>query len=623
MAKANQYKIFDELDSIKSTYEGGSAERIAGLYRSPYKVIRMCEFYSASRYLGSGTQLVMSNGVMEYQYNKDGLGRDKPFYNIVNFRVALAKTATDLDVHDIQISADNPKYTIQSMLLNREAYEWMKTDFGQTLNKMGMTRPKYGGYLIKKTENEGKLKIEVMDWTKVYTDISNIMGGPIVECHNMSPVELKKKDGSWDDVNVVLKAHKGLKDKNKTNKIEVYEVLGEFPKTLFNQANDVESTDEDEFTFSLQKYFIADVGSKKYILYSDEPKGEISDYYEYLSWEDQSLDLGRGVIEDAEEAQVWTNDSVINEKNAMDLAGRVGIKTTSKTLGGNILEHDHGKIYELNTNEDINSFNLAPSSLGQYQNQIDKWKQQANDATSSYDAQTGETPPSGTPYSQTALLNQVSSKPFDYKREEWGLHLTKIFDNWVIPFLVKKLKKPHTLVSSDFSDEELQAIDESIANETSNQAITDHIMNGGEVTPQDQQMMIADIKAKLQKHGKKRYIDLPANYFDNIETKVTVVTTGEQKNKSVIIQSLSQLLHDVQGSYNPNTGKFGILEDSTLAKIFAEIVELSGTGISPASLGLGIQKPATTQPQPPQGQPQPSPMQPPSQPLAPMGNPTP
>lgn len=612
MPKANQYKIYDELDQIKSNYEGGSSQRIQGLYRSPYKVIKMCEYYAASRYLGPAPVL-LANGV--YEYNKDGMGRDKPFYNIVNFRVTLAKVATDLDIKDVQIVADNPKHRIQSMLLNREAYEWMKTDFGQTLNKMGSTRPKYGGYLVKKTETDGNLKIEVVDWTKVYTDIADIMGGPIVECHNMSPVALKKKDGAWENVDVVLKAHQGIKDKDKTNKIEVLEVLGEFPKAVFNETNDSGDTEAEEFEFSLQKYFIAIVGSKKYVLYSEELKGEISDYYEYLSWEDQSLDLGRGVIEDSEEAQVWTNDAVINEKNAMDLAGRVGIKTNSKTLGGNILEHDHGKIYELKVNEDINSFNLAPSALGQYQNQIEKWKTQANDATSSYDSQTGEQPPAGTPYSQTALLNQVSSKPFDYKREEWGLHLTKIFNNWVIPYLIKKLRKPHKLVSSDFSDEELNMIDESIANYESNKIIMDAVMGDGDIpTPEDQQAMLGDIRGQLKKHGKKRYIDLPEKYFDEIETKVTVITTGEQKNKTVILQSLSEILKTVQGSYNPNTGTFGILEDPTLSKIFEEIVELSGTGISPASLGLGGKKATAAPSQAPQSQPQAVPQQ--SAPLA-------
>lgn len=613
----HNYKIYSELDEIKSNYVGGHSERMEGLYRSPYQVIRMCEFYSASRYLGDGSSIILSNGVWEY--NKDGMGRDKPFFNIVNFRVNLAKVATDLDIKDIQITSDNPAFRVQSMLLNREAYEWMKTDFSATLNKMGSTRPKYGGYLLKKTEVDGKLNIEVVDWTKVYTDVADIIGGPIVECHNMSPVALKKKDGAWENVNEVLRAHKGLKGVDKSNKIEVFEILGEFPKSIFNEVNGLDSSDDDDYNFSLQKYICAEVSSKKYILYSEEPKGKITDYYEYLSWEDQSLDLGRGVIEDSEEAQVWTNDAVINEKNAMDLAGRVGLKTNSKKIGGNILEHDHGKIYELGNNEDINSFNLAPSSLGQYQNMIEKWKSQANDATSSYDAQTGENPTSGTPYSQTALLNQISSKPFDYKREEWGIHLSKIFTNWVIPYLIKKLRKPHTLVSSEFSDVELEMIDESITTLSVNKSIVDWAMSDTEemMTPEMQEEMTISAKKGLQKNGKKRYIEIPANYFDDIEAKVTVVTTGEQKNKAVVLQSLSTILQSVQASYNPNTGTFGVLEDPTLAKIFSEIVELSGAGISPVSLGLGASKAMSNLA--PQSPAQPA-VAPQTAPLAPMSN---
>ncbi len=589
------YKIYQELDDIKTTYEGGSSEKISGLYRSPFQIIKMCEYYSNSRYMQSNPLGI---------YNRDPLGRDMPFYNIVNFRVSLAKTATDLDIKDIQIISDNPKHQVQSMLLNRSAYEWMKSEhFGATLNKMGSTRPKYGGYLLKKTMEDGKLCIDVVDWTKVYTDLTDIMGGSIVELHTMSPVALKKKDGVWDDIDDVLRAYKGAKKKDQPNKIDVFEITGEFAKSVFKNYKEEQSTDADEFEYSLQKYFIAEVGGKKFPLYGEELSGSMEDYYEYLSWEDQSLDLGRGVIEDSEEAQVWTNDAVVNEKNAMDLAGRVGIKTNSKKLGSNILEHDHGKIYELGQNEDINAFNLAPSALGQYQNQIEKWKVQANDATSSYNSQTGEQPPAGTPYSQTALLNQVGSKPFDYKREEWGIHLTKIFENWVIPYLIKKLKKPHTLVSSDFTDVELEKIDESIANTTVNQSLVSMVLNDEEISPDLQQTMTTGAKDSLKKQGKKRYIEIPEKYFDDIEAKVTVVTTGEQKNKAVILQSLSTILQTVQASFNPTNGTFGVLEDPTLKKIFDEIVELSGTGISPVSLGkskgaAGVTSPTSATPAP-------------------------
>ena len=577
MAKdTTTYKIFGELEEVKNNYHG-SLEKITGLYRSQYEVVKMCEYYSDSRYLGSNYG------------NSDALDRPVPFYNIVNYRVALAKTATDLDIKDIQIVSDNPKYQVHSMLLNREAYEWMKkAGFALTLNEMGLTRPKYGGYLIKKTEEKGELNIDVVRWTNVWTDQNDVLSGPIVECHHMSPVELKRKDDVWENVIDVLKAHKSLKPDDRPATIDVYEVTGEFPVAIYKDAAGLEATEDDKFIYSLQHYFVADMDGKKYKLYCEELKGKITDTYEYLSWEENGYGLGRGVIEDSEEAQVWTNDAVINEARAMSLAGRVGIKTNSKKLGNTVLEHDHGKIYELGPNEDMNAFSLAPAALGQYQNQIEKWRSQADNVTSSFNSITGEQPPSGTPYSQTALLNQVATKPFDYKREEWGIHLTKIFEKWVIPHLIKKIKKEHILVS-EFTDEELEVIDESFANKYVNKDIKAMMGAGKMVDPLQQQEMTEGYKKHIKKLGKKRFIKVPDNYFDDIDAKVTVITTGEQKNKAVILSSLSQLMRDVIASFNPTTGEFGVLADPVLSKIFNQILELSATGISPVSLGKGAQ----------------------------------
>jgi hypothetical protein len=322
--------------------------------------------------------------------------------------------------------------------------------------------------------------------------------------------------------------------------------------------------------------------------------------------------LGRGVIEDAEEAQVWTNDSVINEKNAMDLAGKVVLKTNSKKIGNNILDIDNGKIIELEDGKDINALNLAPSALGEFQNQLEKWKQQADLSTSSFDAIVGEQPPSGTPYSQTALLNQVASKPFDYRREEAGIFITEIFEDWVIPYLIKKLNKKHLLVS-DFSEDELNAIDPAYAIKQANKQVIKGLTQGQPTTPEQYQQTIQQEKDKLS--GSKRYFKIPDGYFDDIEAKVTVVTTNEQKNKAAVLQSLSTVLQTVQASFNPNTGTFGVLEDPVLSKVFGTILELSGAGLSPISLGLGKTKSASPMGQ--QTQTPPVPQAQPAQSLAP------
>jgi hypothetical protein len=476
------------------------------------------------------------------------------------------------------------------MLLNREAYEWMKeAEFSKTLNQMGQTRPKYGGYLVKKSIVKGKLNIAVVRWTNLITDQNDILKGVIIEKHHMSPVEINKKKDVWENVTDVLKAHKKIKDKPPV--IDVYEMTGELPVQMLKDSKNESVTEKDEYTYSLQRYFIADVDGKNYLLNSEELSGELTDIYEYLAWEDNGYGLGRGVIEDSEEAQVWTNDAVINESIAMALAGRVGIKTNSKKLGNNVLAHDHGKIYELGKDEDINSFNLAPSALGQYSEQMAKWKSQADNVANSYDAATGEQPPSGTPYSQTALLNQVATKPFDYKREEWGIHLTRIFDKWVIPYLIKKIKKEHILVS-EFTDDELEMIDDSFSALNANKDLikaTLASLKAGTAppTPDDQMQLMDSYKQHIKKQGKKRFIEVPEDFFSDIECKVTVITTGEQKNKAVILQSISELMKTAIASFNPNTGEFGVLADPFLSKLFREAVELAGTGVSPISLGMG------------------------------------
>jgi hypothetical protein len=575
MIDTTNYKIFEELKDFEGNYETESLEKIDGLKRSQHKVIKMCEYYSDSKYMGY------------YLGNCEPNGRAIPFNNIVNYRVTLAKTATDLDMKDINTVSDNPKYQVHSMLLNREIYEWMKVnEFSKTLNEMGYTRPKYGGYLIKRVEEGKDMKVQVVRWTNVKTDQNDIMAGPIVELHHMSPVQINKKKYVWSNVQDVLKAHKSIKAKDRPSVIDVKEITGEFPLSVFKDSQDKDSTEKDKYTYSLQRYFVCSIDGKDYLMDAMELSGELSDYYEYLSWEDNGYGLGRGVIEDSEEAQVWTNDAVIEEHKAMMLAGRVGIKTNSKKLGNSVLEHDHGKIYELAKDEDMNSFSLAPTALGQYQSIIERWRMQADNVTSSFNSITGEQPPSGTPYSQTALLNQVASKPFDYKREEWGIHLTKIFDKWVLPHVIKGLKKKHILVS-EFSDTELEMIDESFAIYNSNKEIVEELLKGNQVSPMQQGGMIAGYKQHIKKSGKKRFLEIPDDYFNDIEYKVTVVTTGEQKNKAATLQSLSEILKTVQASFNPNTGEYGLLTDPTLSKIFAEIVEMAGSGISPISLGLG------------------------------------
>lgn len=570
-----EYKIYEDIKEFKKNYETGSINILSGLTFSQNQKLRMCEFYSNSRYLNSL--------------------QDEPFYNIVNFRVTLAKVATDTDTKDIQITSDDPKHFVESMLLNKECYEWMKrTNFGLILNQMGYKRPKYGGVIVKKTEVDGELKIECLDWRNIFTDQVDILSNPIGECHYMSPKDLLSMRGVWDAgeiedcVEAFSKQSKNTKNSKQQDapagKIEVYEVHGEFPLSYFNELKGKKVKDGDEYEYVRLVTYFGEINNKCYYFFA-EKETDLS--HDYLPWEKmEGRALGRGVIEDAEEAQVWTNDSIKNEKLAMDLAGKVVLKSTTKKLANSVLEVDHGKIFELDPNTDMGVMNLAPAALGHYDALITKWRDQVDRATSSFDANTGEQPPANTPYSQTALLNQVASRPFDYRREEMGIFLTRIFEKWVIPYLVKKLYSKHLLVS-DFTEDELDYIDSRFAEVEARKATKNALLQTPPqiVSPMSEELMKEKIKADLSKNGSRRYIQIPDGFFEGIQAKVTVVTTNEQRNKAAVLQSLSSLLQTIMPSYNPQTGTFAVLENPVLSGIFKTIVEISGSGISPVMLG--------------------------------------
>lgn len=551
-------KLLKKINEIIKSYENDSIEIVDGLDYNQKRILDKVEYYWNSRYLNN---------------QRDDLGRVKPFYNISKFRTNVATRATDLDVKDIKVESDKPNNRVKSMLLNHEIYKWMKeTNLSKTLNEFGATRAKYGGALLKKSKKDGKLKLDVVEWKNVITDQVNIMDGVIIERHYMSPIELSKKIDVWDNVKdaIELAEKKDKNSKRTEEKVPVFEVHGEFeeeylPKEVLEKLG-IEETKDD--VYHQMMFIIAgEEGGKQVIMYSEKEE-ELP--YKYLAWDNVSgRALGIGIVEDGFEAQMWTNDAIIAEKNVMDLAGKVFIKTTSKTLGNNaISDMPNGMVIELNEGEDASLLNLLPSSIPQFQNLVDKWNQQYERATNTFEAVTGETLPANTPLGSVAIQSSQASSFFDYRREEAGIFWTEVFTEWVLPYIVKQINKEHIL-ASDFSSEELAYIDENFAIYQANQKANDAILSGRIITQEDLDQFIEFQLQLLQKDGKRRYIDIPKDYFKDFESKITIDPTGEKKNKQTALQSLDNIF--VKIASNPT-----ILQNPDLVKTLNQMLEISG-----------------------------------------------
>jgi len=565
----NNKQLFQELMEIIGGYPTKEIELTKDLKFNQYQTLRTIAFYSNSKYLGG---------------QKDELNRDKPFNNINTFRVNVAYRATDLDLKDIQITADDitdKENQIKAMILSKEAYKWGKNNgLSKFLNDFGYTRAKFGDVLVKKVieqDEDGKdeLELEVCAWKNTITDPINIDEGIIIETHFLKPHEIDSKSDVWDNTDIILDLAKKTKED-----IEVLEVHGYF---------DGETTSNEGFTY--MKYIIGKVGNKMEVFYEEELD---ESPYRHLSWrKEEGRDFGVGIIEDGFEAQVWTNDAMISEKNAMELAGKVIMKTNSKKVGANILtDLDNGAILNLEDGKDITPINLMPTALPKYAELIQRWDNQYERVSSTFNAITGEQMPSGTPYRQTAILNQEAGSLFDQRREEAGIFLAEIYMDWTIPFLIKKLNKEHIL-TSEWSNEELAIIDKGFANFNTAQQVIEKILNDEEVTPETITESQNEYTDGLVSLKSVRSIKIPKDYFKDFECSVSVIITNEMRNKAAILESLANILAQVGA--NPM-----LLQDPVMSQIVSSIVEISGAPISPT---LFAQKPQAPQQMMPQGQP--------------------
>jgi hypothetical protein len=570
-------KISQELENIKINYNK-TIDLVDGLPFSQKDQIRTIEFYSNSKYL---------NG------QKDELGREKPFMQILNAICDVENTAKDLDTKDIKVDSDDGNHYLESFFLSKDIQVWMKeADFAKTLNDMRDTHTRYGSLLVKKCiekdEETGEkiLKLELPEWKNTYTDQVNITQGAIVETHWMTAVEISKMS-EWKNIGKVMEQ---LKGSGSSKRVPVYEIRGEFSKATFKDSEGEKYSSKDEKEFSYQLYYIAGnpVESGKTetldtftVLYAEDDTERV---YKYLARKPKAgRAFGVGVFEEGEEAQVWTNDAILKQYRAMEYTTKVVAQSASKKLKGrNLLtETDDGTILEHEDGKPITAINLLPSGgLQQYSALIQQWYAQLEKTTSAYSAQRGDTPPSGTPFRLQATVLQQSSSVFKTLQQEMGIFITEIFEDWVMPYLRTKLNKEHIL-SYDFSPEELKEIDKNFSTRQANNKAIEAILSGKIVTPEEFDAWINGADEFIKQTKGKRFIEIPKNFYKDLEAKVTINVTGEQRNKAATLESLTNILMTVSG--NP-----ALTQDPVLSQVLMKILELSGAGISPVDVSSAI-----------------------------------
>jgi hypothetical protein len=536
----------------------------------------------------------------------DSMGREKPFFNIVNAARNIWYKATDIDRKDIRIKSTKASNVLFAFLATLKLQEWMrKTDFGQFLNEWGRALATYGSAVVKAVEVDKVLTLKVVNWSNFISDTINFEGSPKIEKFDFTESELLQ-NSAYDktvvkslieNAKTVRKTRDGTNRDNKDDFIEIYEVHGYFPDSW------ITSKEEDNDKYSQQMHVVS--------FYLNE-KGEYDDYCLYKGVEAYDpytvthliKEEGRvqsiGAVEHLFDAQWMQNHTVKAMKDQLDLSSKLIYQTADgNLLGQNVLSAlETGDIIVHAPNAPLTMLNDMSTDIGALKTLSDMFYQQGQRTTGATDAIAGNTMPSGTPYSSVAIQLQASEGLFEIMVENKGLQLSKIIRERVIPVLKKQLNTTDE-IAEVLSDQNIQFIDSIyIPNEAIrryNKKVADKIFEGEIADPFDQAGAENEIRNELALLGNQRFIkpsDINDKTWDevlkDIEWEIEVEITNEASDKRAVLQTLTTVLQTIVS--NP-----AVLQDPNAKMLFGKILEETGT-VSALQLNAAQTQPSQAPP---------------------------
>jgi len=124
---------------------------------------------------------------------KDSIGREKPFSNIVNSARNIWFRATDIDRKDIRLTSSQSNMHIPIIVSNVLLKKWMKKNrFGVVLNDWGKDLATYGSSVLKFVEKGDELLVSVVPWNRLIPDPIDFENNVKIEVLELTPSQLRK-----------------------------------------------------------------------------------------------------------------------------------------------------------------------------------------------------------------------------------------------------------------------------------------------------------------------------------------------------------------------------------------------------------------------------------------------
>jgi hypothetical protein len=568
--------IYEYITNEETNYQAHGVPIVDGYEWSMFKHIKLSTLYKNSQY-------------------ETGKSDDKPFRNIIRPILNVAYRSEGFDAKNIEPYVDDAQNFYKSFLVRKYHNRFARReDLDSFIDDVVESYVDYGLSLVK--DVKGKIPELVSLLRIAFCDQTDILSGPICEKHSYSPDQLIEMGGKWDanrieEAITMAKAEKdntqneGPKAKTPGKYIEVYELHGMLPEDWL-----IDNGQSGKYVRQMQiiTFYKNGNNEKKGITLFKGPERK-SIYKAEKRDPIYGRACGFGGIEELFEPQVWTNYSIIQIKEMLDVASMMIIQTSNKTLAqkNNVNDLEKGAIID-NGGESITQVNIQPINIDAFNRSVVEWNEHAKTTGSANDAQLGVSPNSGTPFALQNLITATGQGLHQYRQGKISTFFSEIYKDWILPKLVDEMNQGDQWLE-DLTMEEMEYISDQISIKASNREAVRLIVAGKKPTQEEIDAFRENLRMEWMRGGSKKFIRLAKDEFKNIPIEVSVNIAGKQKDLSKMTADLSNIFKQVFA--NP-----AVLKIPAMAKIFNQILEYSGFSMVDF-LGLESVSPIQNNPQ--------------------------
>lgn len=458
-----------------------------------------------------------------YKHSDYGDNGRKVFFNIVENPVFVAAKMIDLDTKDINIVAQDEGSRFASWLLGKELKLWMKeNDFSKLLNKVRYWLPKYGSVVVKKTKRDDGNKISLVPLENFYVeaDAENLKRSDfIIEEHEYLPKNLKEMP--WDNIDSAIAENEG------EDRIKVYEYYGTIPG------------------YDENYWIVSDGGDEEGVVLHASEKDEIP--YKELHWDEVAGRwLGVGQVEKTFQAQIHMNKVANMKSDALEWTSKIIFQSVGgRDVGQNLLnEVPNGAV--LTPSKQITQVANEERNLHAYREEEQRWLDNVRKRSFATDVIRGQRGKSGVPLGATTLAAQMAGGFFDMKREEMGIFIKELIEDWIIPDFKRKKSKKHILRFVGSGEEDMKRLDRMLLNTRVNKRMKDFIARNDTVPMPSQMAEMKNFEKQKLQNADERYIEIPDKFYDDAKFKTEVVITGESVDVQGKVQAIQTALQTTQ-----------------------------------------------------------------------------